>query len=496
MKKILSTVLILMLGLSPAFGFGTKQNTRDKILEESLGNSIIEQEYPAADMVAPLMPVIPAAVSNSPDEAKPDLVIEGSVEKLLDVTLNDCLKLAMGNNPRIKAALNDSLASHSRITQKWANYFPTISWSTSGSKQRNLLFADAFSESSSVYNYYLLGNISLSQMIYDFGQTQNQVTIKKIEYENYKQNLTSVVNDVIYNTKDSYYNLLYANDNKRVAEETVVEFEMFYNQAKALYEIGMNPKVDVTIAEVNLSDAKLKLIQADNLIDIAMARLNNSMGLPYDTRFNVAERLAYRPLVMKMSEAYEIANQSRPDLKMAELKVDVANQTVKLIKKSFAPTIKAEGNFMVGGKTPVSNYGYNYGVFLDFPKINGLLLKSQIDEAKSLYDSEIAKAQATKNDIYYEVQDAYLKLVEKRCQIPVAFLQVKQAKENYELSFGRYRVGVGNPIELKDAQVSYQMAQLNYYQSLYYYNSSRAMLEKAIGKNIITEEDDQIDFEN
>lgn len=496
MKKILSTILILMLGLSPAFGLGFKKQDKDTVMQESLGNSIMEQEYPSADKVVPLTPLIPATVTNSPDDNNPDLVIEGSIEKLLDVTLNDCLKLAMGNNPKIKAALNDSLASHSRITQKWANYFPTVSWSTSGSQQRNLLFADAFSESSSIYSYYLLGNISLSQMIYDFGKTQNEVTIKKIEYETYKQNLTSVVNDVIYNTKDSYYNLLFANDNKRVAQDTVEKFEMFYNQAKALYEIGMNPKVDVTIAEVNLSDAKLKLIQADNMIDIAMARLNNSMGLPYDTRFNVAERLVYRPLVMTMSEAYELANQSRPDLKMAELKVDVANQTVKLIKKSFAPTIKAEGNYMVGGRSPVSNYGYNYGVFLDFPKINGLLLKSQIDEAKSLYDGELAKAQSSKNDIYYEVQDAYLKLVEKRSQIPVSFLQVKQAKENYELSFGRYRVGVGNPTELKDAQVSYQLSQLNYYQSLYYYNSARALLEKAIGKNIITEDDDQIDFES
>ncbi len=457
-----------------------------EIVKESIGNSIIQAEYPEGSEVAPI-------IKNEQREA--DLLIEGSVEKLLDVTLNDCLKLAMGNNPRIKAAINNSLASHARITQKWSNYFPTVSWTTSGSRNRNLLFADAIGPSSATYNYYLLGNVSLSQLIYDFGVTQNEVTIKKMEYESYKQTLASTINEVVYSTKDAYYNLLFAQDNKRVAEDTVLKFELFYNQAKALYEIGLNPKVDVTIAEVNLSDAKLKLIQADNMIDIAMARLNNTMGLPYDTRFTVSERLNFCPIEIKLVEAYEIAKISRPDFKIAELKVDVANQAVKLARKSFAPTIKAEGAFMVGGRTPTANYGYNYGLFLDFPQINGLLLKSQIDEAKSLYDAEIANAQASKNDIYYEVQDAYLKLLEKRNQIPVSMLQVKQAKENYELSFGRYRVGVGNPIELKDAQVAYQLAQLNYYQSLYYYNSARAALEKAIGKNIITDEEPTIDFE-
>jgi outer membrane protein TolC len=68
-------------------------------------------------------------------------------------------------------------------------------------------------------------------------------------------------------------------------------------------------------------------------------------------------------------------------------------------------------------------------------------------------------------------------------------LNVKQAKENYELSYGRYRVGEGSPIELKDAQLNYQQAQLQYYRALYEYNASRAGLEKAVGKNIVNQEE-------
>ena len=89
--------------------------------------------------------------------------------------------------------------------------------------------------------------------------------------------------------------------------------------------------------------------------------------------------------------------------------------------------------------------------------------------------------------IYLEIQNAYLTLTEKKAQIPVAILQVKQAKENYELSYGRYRVGEASPVELRDAQVTYQEAQLAYYNTLYQYNSSKAALEKAIGKNIVNE---------
>ena len=62
---------------------------------------------------------------------------------------------------------------------------------------------------------------------------------------------------------------------------------------------------------------------------------------------------------------------------------------------------------------------------------------------------------------------------------------MKQAKQNYDISFGRYKVGEGNPTELKDAQISYLNAQLSYYNALYQYNSAKATLEKAIGKNIM-----------
>ena len=75
-------------------------------------------------------------------------------------------------------------------------------------------------------------------------------------------------------------------------------------------------------------------------------------------------------------------------------------------------------------------------------------------------------------------------MLEKKNSIPVSFLGLKQAKENYELSYGRYKVGVGNPVELKEAQVQYQDAMLKYYNSLYQFNSARADLEKYIGKNL------------
>ena len=440
------------------------------------GNKLNSDEFPQSENVLPNV------------EVKPDFVIAGSVEKNIDMTLDNCIRLALGNNPQINAAFQDILASDARIKQVWSNYFPTITWQTGYTKLKQLQLSDALGRNLE-FNYYLLGQVSLQEMLYDFGVTQNQATIRKLDYEAYKKTFEATVNDVIYQTKDAYYNVLFAYEAKRVAQDTVDKYQLFYNQARAFYTTGMNPKVDVTIAETNLSSAKLKLIQAENAVNLAIAKLNNVMGVPYIERYDVLDRLQYKPINLTFEQAIDTARDSRPELKLAEIRVEGTNQTVKLTKKSYFPTISLEGQYQRGGKSWNSNYGYNFGAYLTFPSINAMLIRNEIKEAKYLYDKELANARNTQNAIYLEIQNAYLQLEEKRNQLPVAILQVKQAKENYELSYGRYRVGEASPTELKDAENIYEQAQLTYYTALYEYNSAKALLEKAIGKNIVDDDD-------
>lgn len=438
---------------------------------QDLQNTINKNEYPSFEKVEPLI------------DNKSDLIISGSVEKNIEINLDNCIQIALGNNPKISAAFNDILASDARIKQVWANFFPSISWQTSYTYLKQLQLSDALQRNLQ-FSYYLAGQATLQQMLYDFGVTQNQATIRRLSYEEYKKTFESVVNDVIYQTKDAYFNLLLSLENKRIAGDTVENYQLFYNQAKAFYKSGMNPKVDITIAETNLSNAKLRYIQAENSVNLAMAKLNNVMGVPYMEKYGVKDRLKYKPVYISFEQAVDIAREARPELKLAELKVEEANQTVKLAKKSFYPSLSFETQFQKGGKSWWSNDGYNIGGYLIFPTINVMLIRNEIKEAKYLYDKELANAKDTQNSIYLEIQNSYLKLDEKRNQLPYAILQIKQAKENYELSFGRYKVGEATPTELKDSEATYEQAQLTYYNALYEYNSAKAELEKSIGKNL------------
>lgn len=458
MKQLIVSLLFIILLFNPL------------LLCCSFSNELNTSEYPQSSDVKPII-------------NKNDIPLEAGVENIIDVTLDDCLRLALGNNPKIQSAMQDVFASDARLKQVWSNYFPEFSWQSGYSRIRQLQLSDVFRENL-IYNYWVLGQISASQLLYDFGITQNQAAIRRCDLKGYKIILTGVVNEVVYDVKDAYYTLLLSLESKRITEENIKEYEKFYEQAKGYYLAGVKPKVDITIAQVNLSNSKLALIQAEHNVYISMARLNNAIGIPHTIKYNIQDKLKFESCDISLSKAIEICEKSRPEFELADIKTEQALQNYKLVKKSWFPQFITQGQFEVGGRHPDSNYGYTLGAYINFPVINGMELKYKLREASALYQKEQSNSKNTKNALYYEVQNSYYTLDEKKNKLPVAYLSMKQAKENFELSEGRYSAGVGNPTELNDAQIQYKNARLTYYQTLYEYNSAKANLEKSVGKNI------------
>ena len=419
--------------------------------------------------------------------------LEGGVSKSIELNMSDCIELALINNPKIKAAYAKSEIAKYQKWETLAGYTPYLDWSSSVkhnmpdlSMIRNL--------KASAFDKYVLGTISIRQLVWDFGYTQNQYTIAKIAYERSKTEIDSTVNEVVCAVKDAYYNLAYAFDKKKVAQEALDNYTKTYHQAMAFWEVGTKTKVDVLFAQTNMEDARAQLISANNNIDIAYSQLNNAMGLPFSDPYMIDISLKYEPVSITMKEAVEIANNSRPNLKGTMLSVDEAHQGVKLAWKSFLPSIEFQASYSKGGVNSwTDRHWYDIGGYLEFPTVNPVLIRNQIKEAKALYEQTQYEAKAQINDIYYEIQSVYTRLKDAKARIPVAKVAMDKAQENYELTSGRYKVGYGDAIELKDAQVALVSAKLAYYQTIYDYNSARANLEKSIGQTLKPDSSEVID---
>lgn len=411
--------------------------------------------------------------------------LEGGVSKSVELNLADCIELALINNPKIKSAYAQSEIAKYQKWETLSGYSPRLDFSSSINHQKPDLSMLRNNMSISAFNKYTLGQIGIRQLVWDFGYTQNMYTINKIDYEKSKANIDLVVNEVVCAIKDAYYNLLYAFDQKRVAQETLDSYTKTYYQALAFWEVGTKAKVDVLFAQTNMEEAKANLIAAENNVDIAYSKLNNAIGLPFCDPYMIDTSLKYEPVEVTMKEAVEIANNNRPDIKGVMLNIEGANQAVKLSWKTALPSLEFQANYAKGGiEDWTDRTWYNYGGFLSFPTVNPILLRNQVKEAKAAYKQIQYDSKAKINDIYYDIQTVYTRLKDAKTRIPVAKVAMEKAQENYELTSGRYEVGYGDVIELKDAQVALANAKLGYFQTIYEYNSARANLERAIGQTL------------
>ena len=398
------------------------------------------------------------------------------------VTVDDCVKIALASHPSIVSAKSSAEIYKTKIAQAWSAYFPRIGLGAEYS--RNDMLIGSFAPPMQKYNMFYLPTVSANIKLYDFGKTKAEADIAKKTYEASEDNVQKSINEVIYNVKKSYYNLLYAMQQEKVMVDSVHDFQVHLEQANAFYRIGTKAKIDVLTAEYNLGKAKLDLIKSKNTVKLAYASVNNAIGQPEFENYAIDENLETRTYEVALNDMLNTAFETRPEYLAAKKKADASKLLVKASKRAFLPDLNAFASFQYGGRNPGKDTSYQFGGNLSYSNFNGLLLKKQVDEAKATANKDIADLENTRQSVYLEVKQAYIDLQNAKDSIPVSQLAMMQAKEQYDLASGRYKVGLGDAVELKDAENTYRKAQLEYYSNLMNYNIAAANLERVTGAPI------------
>lgn len=408
-----------------------------------------------------------------------DTAYHGSVNTTRIMEVDECVKIALEKHPAIKSAMSNAEIYKSRIAQAWANYFPTLSAGVSYS--RNDMQMSNFAFPIQQYDMFYTPTVSGNMLLFDFGKTKAQADLAKRTYESAKFSLENSINTVVFTVKQAYYNLLFAQQQVKVYEDTVKDYTLHLEQAKAYYDIGTKAKIDVLTAEHNLGRAKLNLLQAQNTLKIAYVQLSNAMGTPDYSDYDVTDNLKTTLYDINVENAVNTAFDTSPELLAAKKKADASELLVRASRRAFTPNLSGFASYSRGGKQMDTDYGYQIGAQLNYQTVNLLQLKKQVDEAKATYKRDLADYENTKQNIYFEVKQAYLNLTTAQESIGVAKLSMDQAKEQYDQASGRYKVGLGDAIELKDAETTYRNSQLDYYNTLLNYHVSAANLEKIMG---------------
>jgi outer membrane protein len=410
---------------------------------------------------------------------------EEIIKKGESLNLNRCVEIALKMHPNITAARNTVNVNESRVGQAKANYYPQIDWSSNYSRIKPAApssgsSAGSFGSSDESFNQYSTG-FSLIQTIYDFGKTPSQVKIQNLNLDSSRSDLQNVTEQIILTVKQAYYGVVQAKYNRIVAEDTVKQTKQHLEQAKGFYSVGTKPKFDVTKAEVDLSNAKLNLIKNENAFKISIVNLNNAMGIPDAPEYTLDETMSFAKYEITLEDALTKAYQNRPDLKSLVSKREAAERSIELAKTGYYPVLSGNAGYNWSGEQFPLEDGWNVGASLSIPLFSGFLTKYQVEESKANLNVIKANEESLRQIIFLEVQEAYLTLRAAEDAIPTAKLGVEQAQENLDIANGRYAAGVGNPIEVTDAEVGLANARTFHIQVLYADKVAQASLEKAMG---------------
>ncbi len=456
-----------------------EQKEAEKLVKKQVKQKKETNQEETTSEQIPIEDTSPAVNQGEQNTVLTDTAYQTGIQKNKIIEVNDCVKIALEHHPAIKSAMSNAEIYKSRIAQAWANYFPTFSAGVEYS--RNDMQVSNFAFPIQKYDMFYVPTISGNMLLFDFGKTKAQADIAKKTYESANFSLQTSINSVIFGVKQAYYNLLFAQQQVKVYEETVHDFSLHLEQAKAYYDIGSKAKIDVLTAEYNLGNAKLQLIQAKNTLKIAFVQLSNAMGMPEFSDYEVIDNLTTKAYDIKVEDAVKTAFETSPDLLAAKKKADASELLIRASKRAFTPNIQGFASYSRGGKRVDTDYGYQFGAELSYNTVNLMLLKKQVDEAKATYKKDLADYENTKQTIYFEVKQAYINLTNAQDSIEVAKLSMDQAKEQYDQASGRYKVGLGDAIELKDAETTYRNSQLEYYNTLLNYHVSAANLEQLMG---------------
>lgn len=403
------------------------------------------------------------------------------IQKGQTLNLEQCIAITLERLPAILAVRATSEADKSLIRQAEANYYPQIDWSSAFNRTSvGPRSSYGFKTSSVTYNYYSTG-LNLSQDIFDFGKTPTQVRIQRLTYNSSVSDIETAIQQAVFNVKQDYYGVLQAKRNTDVVEDAVKQYQLHLDQANGQYEVGLAPKYDVTKAQVDLGNAKVNLIKARNAVKLALATLNNAIGVTGTLEYDVQDNMAFEAYGVSFEDALAEAYKNRPDLTSLVAKRQAAESSITLAKKGFFPVLSGSASYDYAGNAFPLGRGWSLGVSLDVPVFNGFLTTAQVAQARANLNVIRANEESLRQSVYLAVEQAYINLKEAEELVPVDELNVTAAQENFDIANGSYKEGVGDPIQVADASAALITAKIAYIDALYQCKVTRATLEQAMG---------------
>ena len=403
------------------------------------------------------------------------------------LTLAQAEQLAIRNNPNISVARLLALAQAQVTREVRSAEMPTaLGDLTAVDAHENSRITAGFLNNPSIYDR-AAGGLTVSQLITDFGRTHNLVLSAQSTAKAQLETERATELDITLTVDQAFYEALTAQAVLKVAQETVAERQATADQVGALTKAKIRSDLDLSFADVQLSQAKLLLLDAQNNAQAAMASLNDVLGSDRDQQYALFDETNSNPPPAPDDPEALVSSAftARPDLAAMSDNFIAARQFSTAEHDLWLPTVSAMA--AVGG-TPVradqieSSWYGAAGANISIPVFNGFLYNAEARNAKLRAQAAQENVRNLRDTIARDVRTAVLNAQTAFQRIALTKQLLDQANFALDLASARYKIGLSGIVEISEAQLNQTEAEIANTNARYAYQTALAVVRYEIGQ--------------
>jgi outer membrane protein TolC len=416
-------------------------------------------------------------------------------EKIL--SLEECLNIGLRNSKEIKISRSKLIASEEQITEIGSQMLPKLSFGADYSyinidEPSNLDIMPT--TSISIRNPFQLYSFNLkiqAPIFTGFGLSslKNAAVLNNRAMNSEHQ---STINNSALNIHTAYWNLFKAKRFTELVEQYVYLLNEKLKDTKQFLDNGLVTQNDLLKLQVEVSNAELKLIDAENGKEIARAVLNQRIGFPLNHQTEITtEFLIDTTLQFSYDELLNEALVNRDEIKSIEFMIEAGQEHVSAANSGWWPKVYAVGSYNFQNiNTETLSLGnkeirfWTIGLSLSWDLWDWNYTSSKSSQATQLVLQGKEQRELLKEQIEIEVYNNYLSLISAKQKIRISNLAVESATENYRLTEDKYNNQLVTSTELIDAQTDLMNAKQQLSISIADYNLAATKLEMSAGRKI------------
>jgi outer membrane protein len=320
----------------------------------------------------------------------------------------------------------------------------------------------------------------------DFGKTKNLVASAALQEKAQRANALATQLDIELATDQAFYNALQAQETLKVAQQNVTTRQTLQSQVNQMTINKLKSALDLSFADVSLSQAKLLALDAQNNADSTMAALDAVLGIDHQVEFELVDDGpdAQQP-PPAIDQLIQASLKQRPDLQATQFSQQAAEKVSHAQRDQMFPTIAASGTVGSVPIRPAQYYNTNWwggiGVNINIPVFNGFLYSAQAKEASLRAQAASEQTRDLRDRIVRDVRTAWLTANTSYQKVSVTAELLKEADLGLKLAQTRYQLGLSSIVELSQAEYQQTDAAIGNANAQYQYRLALATLNYQVG---------------